>query len=96
MKSSISNKIREEKAYVYRLIYIAGIISPIIAFPQIVTIWIEKNASGVSIMAWISYLIVACFWFFYGIINKYKPIIFMYAVWILLEILIIVGAIAHN
>ncbi|MDO8508985.1 MAG: hypothetical protein Q7S27_04850 [Nanoarchaeota archaeon] len=87
---------RDEKKLIDRLIYLAGIISPLITLPQLLNIWLEKNASGVSAISWTSYLIVACFWLSYGIIHKYKPIIFAYVIWIVLDALIIIGTILYG
>ncbi len=89
------NKHNEEKL-IDNLIYIAGILSPIITIPQLTTIWIQKNAAGVSIISWTSYLLVAFFWLIYGVIHKYKPLIFTYAIWIVLDALIVIGTFLYG
>ncbi len=74
-----------------RLIYLIGAFAVVMTIPQVLTIWIERNATGVSIFSWGSYLIAAVFWLAYGVMHREKPIIFNYSVWIVLEIFIIAG-----
>ena len=79
-----------------KTIYIIGIIGPIMTIPQLIKIWVEKNASGVSAISWCAYLITAIFWLIYGIAHKEKPIIFTNILWIILEAIIIVGTIIYG
>jgi len=87
---------KREKELIDKLIYITGILSPLILFPQLATIWIEKNASGVSIFSWSAYLFVAVFWLIYSKIHKLKPIMFTYTIWIILDTLIIIGVTKYS
>jgi len=86
----------EFKRFMDRAIYIIGIIGPIMTIPQLMKIWVEKNASGVSAISWGAYLFTAIFWLIYGIQHKEKPIIFTYGIWIILEALIVVGTIMYG
>lgn len=79
-----------------RLIYIVGIFGPIMTIPQLMKIWIEKNAVGVSPISWGSYLVIAMFWVIYGIIHEEKPIILTYTVWIVLDIFIVIGTLMYG
>ena len=78
------------------LTYFVAIFGPIMTIPQVTKIWIDKNATGVSIISWVSYLIAAVFWLIYGIAHKEKPIIFANIIWIFLEILIITGTFIYG
>jgi uncharacterized protein with PQ loop repeat len=84
------------KRSIDRIIYVAGIVGPVMTIPQLSKIWIEKNASGVSALSWATYLIIAIFWLIYGIVHKEKPIIFTYAIWIVLEAFIVVGTLLYG
>ncbi len=79
-----------------KLIYAAGIIGPLTIIPQLIKVWFEKNASGVSIISWIAFLIGACFWLVYGIMHKEKPIIFTYLIWIIFQAFLILGIILYG
>ena len=63
------------KRFVDRVIYPVSIFGPIMTLPQIMQIWVNKNASGVSSVSWAAYLVTAIFWLVYGVIHKEKPII---------------------
>jgi len=77
-------------------IYLVGLLGPILTLPQVMIIWVQQNASGVSLVSWIAYLVTACFWLTYGIMHKEKPIIFTNSIWIMLDILIIIGIIIYR
>jgi uncharacterized protein with PQ loop repeat len=34
--------------------------------PRVLTIWIGRDAGGVSLVSWACYLLAACLWFVYG------------------------------
>jgi len=75
-----------------KIIYIVGIMGPIMTIPQVLRIWIEKNAAGVTIITWFSWLIIGIFWLTYGIVHKEKPIILVYSSWIIIHTLVVIGA----
>jgi uncharacterized protein with PQ loop repeat len=85
----------KSKRFMDRAIYGVGIFGPIMTIPQLMNIWVYKNAVGVSVISWTSYLFVAIFWLGYGIMHKEKPIIFTYCMWILLDLLIVVGVLLY-
>ncbi|MFC1691296.1 SemiSWEET family sugar transporter [Nanoarchaeota archaeon] len=83
------------KRFMDKAIYVVGVLGPIMTIPQLLKIWVDKNAIGVSLVSWIAYLIGAVFWVVYGIIHKEKPIIITYALWIVLDIFIVAGIIIY-
>jgi len=78
-----------------RFIYVVGVFGPLMTIPQVTKIWFEKNAAGVSVISWISYLLCAIFWLIYGVMHREKPIIVTYAIWIVLDFLIVIGALIY-
>jgi uncharacterized protein with PQ loop repeat len=64
--------------------------------PQVLTIWIEGNAGGVSIMSWSAYLVSACLWFVYGLQKRDKTIYLACVGWIALDAAIVAGVIVHS
>lgn len=73
-----------------KIIYIAVVIGPLLTLPQIYSIWVQGEG-GVSIISWVAYLIAAIIWLLYGVAHKDKPIIVVEAIWVLLDVLIIIG-----
>ncbi len=39
-------------------LYIFGMMGPLMTIPQVLEIWIKRNAQGVSILTWSTYLIM--------------------------------------
>lgn len=78
-----------------RLILVVGILGPIMTLPQLLKIFAEKDASGISVITFSSYLILDFFWLTYGIMHKEKPIIMTFVAWIMLNILIISGVLIY-
>ena len=76
-----------------KLIYIVGIIGPIMTIPQILKIWIDKNAAGISVITWFTYTIISIFWLIYGMMHKEKPIIFTSFLLFIFDAFVVVGAI---
>lgn len=79
-----------------RVIYAVGILGPVLTIPQVLKIWVENDASGVSGVSWFSYLVFAVIWVIYGIAHKQKPIILAYSLWIVLESLIVAGTVMYG
>ncbi len=79
-----------------RLILLVGIMGPVMTVPQILKIFIERNAASLSLVTFASYLILDFFWLAYGIMHKEKPIIISFAAWMLLNILIIAGIMMYG
>tara|TARA_Y100000310_G_C20212952_1_gene592197 strand:- start:233 stop:577 length:345 start_codon:yes stop_codon:yes gene_type:complete len=84
------------KRFLDKAIYVVGIVGPLVAIPQILSIWVEKNAAGVSLTSWGAFLVMAVFWLMYGIMHKEKPIIVTYILWIIVDAIIVVGTFLYG
>lgn len=74
-----------------RSIYIVGIFAVAANIPQLMNIWVEKNTTGVSIVSWSGFLIGSMFWFWYGVVHKEAPIIFLNSLLIIVQGIIVLG-----
>ena len=77
------------------VVTILSYLMPLSAIPQIYTIYSTQNASGVSVITWSIWLIATIPLILYGMVHKVKPIITMYSLWIVMYIIVIVGAILY-
>lgn len=84
------------KGFMDTIIYIVAVLGPLIAIPQVLKIWHVQDASGVSLLTWIGYLLGGFFWLTYGFLHKEKPIIITNALWIFVQIFIIIGIIRYG
>jgi uncharacterized protein with PQ loop repeat len=71
-------------------------ITMLMTVPQVLTIWIGRNAGGVSLVSWVAYLISAGLWFIYGLQKGDKTIYLACIGWILLDAAIVAGVIVHR
>ncbi len=60
--------------------------------PQVWTIWVGRQAAGVSIWSWSAYWISAAVWFAYGLMRR-DPNIYLPCIgWLVLDGAVVVGA----
>ena len=73
-----------------------SIFTMVMTLPQIATIWIDRQAAGVSTLSWSAYLAAAIVWLWYGLrkrdMNIYGPCVG----WILLDSAVVVGALLYR
>lgn len=68
----------------------------LMTLPQVLTIWVGRDAGGVSLVSWVSYLVSACLWFVYGLQKRDKTIYLACIGWILLDAAIVVGVFVYR
>lgn len=83
------------KSFMDKAVYVVALLGPIMTLPQVFKIWMSGTAAGVSVLSWITYLFSAVFWLVYGILHNEKPIIVTNSLYILLDIMIIVGVFVY-
>ena len=79
-----------------KLIYVVGIVGPLMTIPQVLKIWVDKNAGGISIISWLTYAVTSIFWIIYGIMHKERPIIFSSILLVIFNTLVVVGAMTYG
>jgi uncharacterized protein with PQ loop repeat len=79
-----------------RILRLLSVVTMLMTVPQVLTIWIEGNVAGVSLVSWASYLFTACLWFIYGIQQHDKTIYLACIGWVLLDTAIVAGIIVHS
>src|SRR5438270_11243412 len=73
-----------------------SVFTMLMTVPQVLTIWIERNAGGVSLISWVSYLFGACLWFVYGLQKGDKTIYLACVGWVLLDLAVVIGVIVYR
>ncbi len=84
------------KRFLDKIIFFIGNLGPIMTIPQIIKIWSDKNASGVAVSSWVAFTITSFFWLLYGIAHKEKPIIITFGLWVVFDIIVIIGALIYG
>ena len=75
---------------------IVGFIEPIVIIPQVIQIFSTQNASGLSLVTWIPYIVVSLLWIYWGLRRRLKPIYIPQTAWLVFEIIIIYGIIKYS
>ena len=73
-----------------------SIFTLLMTIPQVLTIWVGRQAAGVSIFTWSAYLLSAILWFWFGIEKQDKNIYLPCIGWIAVDIAVIVGAVIYG
>ena len=79
-----------------RVLRAFSVLTMLMTVPQVLTIWVGANASGVSLISWVSYLLSACLWFVYGVQKRDRTIYLACIGWIALDAAVVAGAIVHG
>ncbi len=84
------------KRFLDKIIYGVGIAGPLLVLPQVYKIWIEKDASGVSVTSWTGFVVIGVIWLLYAIVHKEKPLIITYIGFITIQSFVVIGALIYN
>ncbi|MBS3166196.1 hypothetical protein J4444_03680 [Candidatus Woesearchaeota archaeon] len=95
LKKKVSNKTKLRRLF-NNSVYFFVVLGPIFNLPQLFSIWINKNASGVSYLSWFGFSIISTFWFTYGLIHREKPIIITNSILIIIQLLIAFGTLRYS
>ena len=84
------------KNFVDKVIYVFVFLIPALATEQVWRIWRYKEASGVSLVAWIVFTVNSSVWLYYGILHKEKPIIISSILWLFVDLGIVAGVLVYG
>ena len=79
-----------------RVLGAMSLFTMLMTIPQVMTIWIGRQAAGVSLLSWSAYLVSAVVWLWYGIEKRDKNIYLPCVGWIILDGGVIVGAFIYR
>jgi uncharacterized protein with PQ loop repeat len=79
-----------------RLLPLLSVVTMLMTVPQVLTIWLQHNAGGVSLLSWGTYLVGACLWFVHGLQKGDRTIYLACVGWIVLDAAVVVGAVLYG
>ena len=68
----------------------------VMTVPQIWTIWVHHQASGVSVLSWSAYLVSALLWLWHGVRKRDRNIYLACIAWIVADGAVIAGALLYG
>ena len=85
----------QSKTVMSRLLGAMSVFTMLMTVPQVLTIWVGHQATGVSVVSWSAYLLSAILWFWYGLQKRDKNIYLPCVGWVGLDTAVIVGAVIY-
>jgi uncharacterized protein with PQ loop repeat len=79
-----------------RLTYAAAIIEPIITIPQVIVIFRDQTAAGVSLFSWVGYQLMTLVWIWYAIVHKDRLILIYQGLFFIVQTAVIIGGIIYG
>lgn len=73
-----------------------SVVTMLMTVPQVLAVWVGRDAGGVSLLSWGAYLFSACLWFVYGFRKRDKTIYLACIGWIVLDATIVVGVVVNR
>jgi uncharacterized protein with PQ loop repeat len=70
---------------------VLSVFTMVMTVPQVWSVWVDGNVSGVSLLSWGAYLVSACLWFFHGLQRRDKAIWVACIGWVLLDAAVVAG-----
>lgn len=78
------------------LMTVASIIHPLTASPQVYKIYATQDATGVSLLTWIGFMVLGLVFLTYGIFHGLKPYIIAQVLWFIVDLLIVIGVLMYG
>jgi uncharacterized protein with PQ loop repeat len=88
--------IPKSDAMLRRFLGAMSIFTLLMTVPQVWTIWVERQAAGVSILSWGAYLFSAVLWFWFGLKKGDRNIYLPCIGWVILNGAVFTGAIVYG
>ena len=79
-----------------KLVLAVAIVEPLSTVPQIIEIYQSKNAEAISLLSWLLFMGTSLIWLAYGIKIKNLPLIASSIMWVLTELILVVGIVIYS
>lgn len=79
-----------------RATFVVAILEPVITVPQVVTIFVNKTAAGVSLSTWVGYEVLTLVWLWYALVHKDKLIFLYQGLFFIIQTGVIIGGLMYG
>jgi uncharacterized protein with PQ loop repeat len=86
---------KPQKEFFDYIVYFFTIATPLFELPQAYAIYVNRSAEDVSLLTWGFFLIDNFVWIIYAIKRKALPLLVTTALYLLIEIVIVVGIVLY-
>jgi len=78
------------------MLLVIAVIGPLVNLPQVIKIFSLKTAAGVSAITFSLFALFDIPWIAYGVVHKEKPIIISYTLWLITNLMVVVGTVVYS
>lgn len=78
-----------------KVLPVLSVFTMVMTVPQVWSVWVAHETSGVSLLSWGAYLLSACLWFMYGLQKRDKTIYVACVGWVLLDGAVVLGVLVQ-
>ncbi len=96
VQAAVLQPVNRFKRILDKTVYFTGALSIVMAIPQVLQIYLNQSAAGVSFITWFTFMINAVIWTTYGIVHKEKPILMMYISYFIIDVFIVIGILMYT
>ncbi len=96
MPPSDARPAQGDQGLLEKVLPLLSVFTMLMTVPQVWTIWVDGDASGVSLLSWGAYLLSACLWFVYGLRKGDKMIYVACIGWVLLDAAVVAGVLLRG
>jgi uncharacterized protein with PQ loop repeat len=82
---------QQQQGVLDKALPVLSVFTMVMTVPQVWSVWVDGNVSGVSLLSWGAYLVSACLWFFHGLPRRDKAIWVACIGWVLLDAAVVAG-----
>jgi len=79
-----------------RATFVVAIVEPLVTIPQVLTIFVNKSAVGVSLATWLGYELLTLVWLWYAIVHKDRIILLYQGLFFLFQTGVIIGGLMYG
>jgi uncharacterized protein with PQ loop repeat len=73
-----------------------SVFTMLMTIPQVLTIWVGRQAAGVSVLSWGAYLASAVLWLWFGLKKREKNLYLPCIGWIVLDAAVVAGVLVYG
>ncbi|HIA91948.1 TPA: hypothetical protein EYO12_02420 [Candidatus Saccharibacteria bacterium] len=92
----IKRSTEKEKKLLDKMSYPVNIIFPLLTIPQVIEIFTNKSAEGVSEVTWILYAVMSFLVLLWAIADNIRQLIISQSVWLIMYGLVIAGIFVYR
>jgi uncharacterized protein with PQ loop repeat len=85
-----------QRQLIDRAMMVAAVIHPMTALPQVFQIYLTRSAQDVSLITWLSFMLLGVIFLVYALLHRIRPMIVTQILWFVVDLLVVVGVLLYG